>query len=393
MIGSIHARAGRHDGSGEFGASGRNAAGCPKVRFRQPRNVSFPCRPHQRMREISIGDENLRVQPCRAITPFEGRAARPGVRDVRLGRGVRSGEHQRADARRPQKGVSGDWRTKAATAAIGRRPTSTRSETHAADPKAGGRRSKGMRRSVREVVKRFPDDRMRPLFAQSLMDTSPWNYWNLDGTPHSFTPDVLAALESVLKRNPDHLGAIHLYIHATEASPDPGRAEQYADKLPGLVPGAGHLVHMPAHTYLRIGRYRDASTANERAIKADEAYFAGDAVAGNLMYQVGYYPHNIHFFITSAQLEGRRADALKAGEELGHHMPPEMLRDPGVGGWGSTYCSRSLHKVRFSLWDDVLAEPDPGRTFRICARCGMRRVGSRWHVSAAPRTLRRSAMR
>ena len=91
-----------------------------------------------------------------------------------------------------------------------------------------------------------------------------------------FTNDVLAALESVLARKPDHIGAIHLYIHAVEASPNPGRAEQYADRLAALVPGAGHLVHMPAHIYLRTGRYNDASVANENAIKADEAYFAGD---------------------------------------------------------------------------------------------------------------------
>jgi tetratricopeptide (TPR) repeat protein len=134
-------------------------------------------------------------------------------------------------------------------------------------------------------VKRFPDDLdAATLFAQSLMDTAPWNYWNLDGSPRAFTPDVLASLESVLSRKPDHLGAIHLYIHAVEASLNPGRAEQYADKLAALAPGAGHLVHMPAHIYLRVGRYSDASIANQDAIKADEAYFAGDAVAGNMTY-------------------------------------------------------------------------------------------------------------
>ena len=119
--------------------------------------------------------------------------------------------------------------------------------------------------AMRALAQRFPDDLdAATLFAQSLMDTSPWNYWNIDGTPREFTGEVLGALESVLKRQPDHAGAIHLYIHAVEASPNPGRAEAYADKLAALMPGAGHIVHMPAHIYLRTGRYRDASVANQQ---------------------------------------------------------------------------------------------------------------------------------
>jgi tetratricopeptide (TPR) repeat protein len=113
------------------------------------------------------------------------------------------------------------------------------------------------------------------------MDTAPWNYWEKDGSPRTFTPEVLASLESVLSRKPDHAGAIHLYIHAVEASSDPARAEPYADRLAALIPGAGHIVHMPAHIYLRVGRFADASRANQEAIKADEAYFSGDAVAGD----------------------------------------------------------------------------------------------------------------
>src|SRR5262245_28399124 len=118
--------------------------------------------------------------------------------------------------------------------------------------------------AMRAVAQKFPDDLdAMTLFAQSLMDTSPWNYWNADGSPREFTSDVISSLESVLKRKADHPGAIHLYIHAVEASPDPKRAEPYADRLGALVPGAGHLVHMPAHIYLRTGRYNDASTVNE----------------------------------------------------------------------------------------------------------------------------------
>src|SRR5688500_19625546 len=181
--------------------------------------------------------------------------------------------------------------------------------------------------AMKDVVAKFPDDLdAATIYAQSLMDTSPWSYWNADGSPRAFTSEVLASLESVLKRNNDHMGAIHFYIHAVEASPNPGRAEQYADRLAALAPGAGHIVHMPGHIYLRTGRYKDASKANIDAIRADEAYFAGDAVAGNMMYQAGYYPHNIHFFVASASFEGRRADALKAADDVRAKAHVDMMR-------------------------------------------------------------------
>ncbi len=215
--------------------------------------------------------------------------------------------------------------------------------------------------AMRAVAQRFPDDLdAATLFAQSLMDTAPWNYWNLDGSPRAFTNDVIAALESVLARKPDHMGAIHLYIHAVEASPNPGRAEPYADRLAALTPGAGHIVHMPGHIYLRTGRYTDASVANERAIKADEAYFAGNPVAGNMMYEIGYYPHNMHFLVASASMEGRRAAALKAADEVRAKMHADMLRDPGMGGMVQHMQLTPLFtKVRFGLWDDVLADAAP----------------------------------
>ena len=215
--------------------------------------------------------------------------------------------------------------------------------------------------AMREVVKRFPDDLdAATLFAQSLMDTSPWNYWNQDGSPRAFTNEVVASLESVLARKPDHMGAIHLYIHAVEASPNPGRALEYADRLPALAPGAGHIVHMPAHIYLRTGRYDAASLANQNARKADDVYFAGDRAIGNMMYEIGYYPHNIHFFVASASMEGRRADALKAADEVRAKMPADMLRDPAMGGMVQHMQLTPLFtKVRFGLWSDVLAEAAP----------------------------------
>jgi tetratricopeptide (TPR) repeat protein len=215
--------------------------------------------------------------------------------------------------------------------------------------------------AMREVVKRYPDDLdAATLFAQSLMDTAPWNYWNRDGSPRSFTNEVLGTLESVLKRNGDHIGAIHLYIHAVEASPNPGRATEYADRLAALAPAAGHLVHMPAHIYLRVGRYADASAANQRGLAADAAYFAGSPVPGNMMYQVGYSTHNPHFFVTSASMEGRRADALRAAEDVKARMHADMLRDPAMGGMVQHMQLTPLFtKMRFALWDQVLAEPEP----------------------------------
>ena len=233
---------------------------------------------------------------------------------------------------------------------------------YAADPAADrGPLDKAYAVAMGALAARYPDDtEAATLYAQSLMDTSPWNYWDHDGTPRQFTNDVLAALESVLQRQPDHIGAIHLYIHAVEASPDPKRAEPYADRLAALAPGAGHLVHMPGHIYLRTGRYHDASLANDNAVKADLAYLQANRVAGNMTYEIGYVPHNFHFFVTSASLEGRRADALKAAAEVRAKMHAEMLRDPAMGGMVQHMTLSPLYtKVAFAMWDDVLAEPAP----------------------------------
>jgi tetratricopeptide (TPR) repeat protein len=233
---------------------------------------------------------------------------------------------------------------------------------YAPDPKAErAPLDKAYSEAMRELTRRFPDDlEAATLFAQSLMDTSPWNYWDKDGKPRELTGDVIAALESVLTRQSDHIGAIHLYIHAVEASPDPKRAEPYADKLAALVPGAGHLVHMPGHIYLRTGRYHDASLANDNAVKADEAYLKANRVAGNMMYEIGYVPHNFHFFVTSASLEGRQADALRAAEQVRAKMHGDMLRDPAMGGMVQHMTLAPLYvKVWFGLWDQVLAEPAP----------------------------------
>lgn len=233
---------------------------------------------------------------------------------------------------------------------------------YAADPKAErAPLDKAYGDAMRVVVAEFPGDlEAATLFAQALMDTSPWNYWEKDGSPRPLTPEVLSALESVIARNPNHAGAIHLYIHAVEASPDPGRASAHADRLAALIPGAGHIVHMPSHIYLRTGRFGDATRSNEDAVKADEAYFAGDVVPGNMMYQVGYYPHNIHFKATSAAFEGRSAVALEAAEAARATMHADMMLDPAMGGMVQHFALTPLFMmVRFGMWDRILAEPEP----------------------------------
>ncbi|MGH7804769.1 MAG: hypothetical protein ACREQJ_10505, partial [Candidatus Binatia bacterium] len=143
--------------------------------------------------------------------------------------------------------------------------------------------------AMRKVAKAYPDDlEVQTIFAESLMDTMPWNYYEKGGAPKPATKEVVAALESVMAREPRHAGAIHLYIHAVEASSTPERAEAPADRLADLVPGAGHLVHMPSHIYFRVGRYQDANEANDRAATADESYISQCLAQG--FYPALYYP-------------------------------------------------------------------------------------------------------
>ena len=178
---------------------------------------------------------------------------------------------------------------------------------------------------------RYPDDDdAAALYAESLMNTMPWDYWTEEQNPKPRTKDVINALERVLERNPRHPMAIHLYIHAVEASDSPGRAEGPADILRDLVPGSGHLVHMPSHIYYRIGRYADASRANVLAAAVDEAYIAACNAQG--FYPASYYPHNIHFLWASASMEGRSAVAIEAGEKgAANNVRLEMIEEfPGV---------------------------------------------------------------
>lgn len=210
--------------------------------------------------------------------------------------------------------------------------------------------------AMRELYQKYPDDDdAASLFAESLMNTMPWDYWLDAENPKPRTKEAIDALETVLARNPQHPMALHLYIHAVEASSAPGRAEQSADALQKLVPGAGHLVHMPSHIYYRIGRYADASLANEMAAAVDEAYIEQCNAQG--FYPAAYYPHNIHFLWAASSMEGRSAVAIEAGRKVAANVHLEMIDQfPGVEFF-KTIPMQSL--VQFGRWDEILAEAQP----------------------------------
>ena len=181
--------------------------------------------------------------------------------------------------------------------------------------------------AMQSVAKTFPNDPdIGTLAAKSLMLLSPWDYWQDGGrTPKQDTAPALGLLEGALAARPDHIAAIHFYIHLVEASDRPERAEPYADRLRSAAPGAGHLVHMPAHIYLRLGRYKDALEVNKDATESDERYFAANPpVQGP--YRVMYYPHNVHFYMTAALMAGHRDAALAAGEKLAGLVPDDVAQ-------------------------------------------------------------------
>jgi tetratricopeptide (TPR) repeat protein len=210
--------------------------------------------------------------------------------------------------------------------------------------------------AMREVAHTYPDDTdAATLFAESLMDLHPWALWTLDGQPQPGTLEIVATLEEVLKKEPLHPGANHYYIHAIEASTEPNRGLVAAERLHGLVPGAGHLVHMPSHIYMRTGRYADAADANVQAIKADEAYIA--AVKPDGVYPMMYYPHNIHFLWAAASMEGRSADAIRAGRQVTSGVSPEMVREMAMLEYFVPTALFAL--ARFGRWDDIMREPAP----------------------------------
>jgi tetratricopeptide (TPR) repeat protein len=225
-----------------------------------------------------------------------------------------------------------------------------------ADPAADHRLSaERYRNAMGDVVKQFPDDLdAATLFAEAGMNLHPWGLWRPDGTPEGGTEDIIAALESVLKRDPNHMGAIHYYIHAVEASPNPERALAAANRLAALAPAAGHLVHMPGHVYIRTGDFEAAVKTNQLAAAADRAYFQANGAGG--LYGAMYYSHNLHFIAACSSMNGNYAEARKAAEMLATHVGPMVKDIPPLEGFMTVPMAV---EVRFQKWDQILAMPQP----------------------------------
>ena len=211
-----------------------------------------------------------------------------------------------------------------------------------------------------ELATQYPEDMTAAaIYAEALMNTMPWNYWSDDGIAKPETSAVIESLDRVLAKEPDHPLALHLYIHALEASNDPGRAEAAADRLANLVPGAGHLVHMPSHIYYRIGRYNDAAQANIRAAEVDEAYIASCNAQG--FYPALYYPHNIHFLWAAATMQGQSQLSIESARRVVANVRIEQVEAFPTVEFFRTVPLLSL--VRFGKWDEILAEPHPHEGF------------------------------
>lgn len=210
--------------------------------------------------------------------------------------------------------------------------------------------------AMERVWHRFVDDPdVGALFAESLMNLQPWDLWTDDRAPKGRVLEILAVLERTLAKSPKHPGANHFYIHAIEASPWPEKGTAAAERLQALVPGSGHLVHMPSHIFIRTGRYSEAADANERAIKADENYFA--KAPAPEFYSL-YFLHNLHFLAYAAMMEGRYETALAAARKIERTIPAEFLKDYVVIADG--FMPTALHvMIRFGKWEPILAEPEP----------------------------------
>lgn len=226
--------------------------------------------------------------------------------------------------------------------------------------------------AMEKVATQFPDDNeIAVLYAESVMDLSPWDYWQPGGSePNRQSAPIVPTIERVLARDPNHPGAIHYYIHAVEASDRPERAEPYADRLRGAIPGSGHLVHMPSHIYYRVGRYLDALADNKTASEVDEKYLAAtNAPMG--VYRLGYYPHNVHFVLASAQMAGDGPTVIAAAEKLRGLIPDEVAR--GIALVQPVKAAPYFAHALFSPPATVLALADPGD--------GIPYVKAMWHYA------------
>ena len=225
-------------------------------------------------------------------------------------------------------------------------------------------------KAMRLVAQRFPEDAdAATLFAEALMDLRPWDLWKPDGRPQPGTDEIVTTLESVLAQKPEHPGACHYYLHAVEASSQPERALPCAERLPALMPGAGHLVHMPAHIYMRLGKYHEAVERNQQAADIDQQYLAGRNQTGR--YANGYYTHNLHFLWASLAMEGRNVEAMKAARDLTATITTE---EASKDRWKERYLATpTFSMIRFGRWEELLKELPPPKGLRLIE--GMWRLG------------------
>ncbi len=228
---------------------------------------------------------------------------------------------------------------------------------YASQPETGREeRDRAYALAMEKVWRQWPDDvDAGTLFAEALMVLQPWDFWAPDGQPKGRATEIVAVLERVLTLEPNHPGACHYYIHTVEASPYPERALPCADRLPNLVPGAGHLVHMPGHIYLRLGRYREAAERNVHAAAVDHDLLEHRRLHG--IYPVGYYPHNLHFLWSALTMEGRSQEAIDAARRLMTLAPWDKARqEPAMEEFTPTLL---FALTRFGRWQDALDLPEP----------------------------------
>jgi tetratricopeptide (TPR) repeat protein len=224
--------------------------------------------------------------------------------------------------------------------------------------------------AMKETQQQFPEDPdVAALYAEAIMDLHPWDYWQKNGDPQPWSPEILQLLEGVLARSADHPGGHHFYIHAVEASATPEKGMASADRLRTLMPNAGHLVHMPAHIYIRTGKYHEGSLTNEESIKADLAYLTECNAQG--LYALMYHPHNYHFLWACATLEGRSEVALKAAADLQSKSDSNMMLSPFGYIIQHLYSTPVFAMVRFGKWNELLQMPAPNQNWKF--------VTAMWH--------------
>jgi tetratricopeptide (TPR) repeat protein len=231
-----------------------------------------------------------------------------------------------------------------------------------ADPKADLKKAaEDYHDAMREVSKKYPDDLdAATLFAEAGMNLHPWGLWHVDGSPEAGTEEIVVTLESVIRRDPNHLGAIHYYIHATEASPNPERALAYANRLAAMAPNAGHIVHMPSHVYIRTGDYEAGVKTNQEAAAVDRAYIKATGAQG--IYPMMYYSHNLHFIAMCASMNGNYAEAKKNADLLVANVAPHVKEMPPLEGFMTIPMAVA---IRFHKWNEILAMPQPDPEMKI----------------------------